>query len=383
MAIGIAHEMEPTNEKLLMRLRSVYGPRWPWLLTLYFSLAIICGYISWSRVVVDENGVVWTNQGSVDRAVEMVLEEPNDLTRGKSVPSRVLVPYIIVGANKYLGVPYNVTHDATRLMFIFLAALLLHWHLRTWFSLHEALTGTALMLATITIIFNSWIPIPTDFPELIGMTICTALLVRQRWVWMLVALIVYTFNRESSIIFLVPAAFCFLLKGRESIPRTLAVTGAVAVVGLTTFMVARGLAGVGTAWIVPPEASGQNQLLQEVTAIHQVLWQRRLGSIMGLLRSPHPYNVNWSPFLLFNIFWVLPLIAWRSIPEELKRLYVGGLLGGFFVFILVGILNEAGRHMLPLFPLLYPAGLHVLFRHVTAPDDRGSTTELREEGALC
>jgi hypothetical protein len=319
-------------------------------------------------VVIDEKGNVYTNQTSVDVLVSTVSEKPEGLAVWPQIRSRVLVPYVLVGAKKYLGVPYRVTHDGTRLMFIFLAAVLFHWHLRTWFSLHEALTGTALLLGTITITFNTWFPIATDFPELVGMTICAALLVRQRWGWMLVALSVYTLNRETSII-LLGVALCFLYRGRRSIPKVLAITAGIVLTWWITYMTARYLAGVGAGSYVQPEVGGQGQgLVRELIGVFQLKWPARLVSIMSLLHNPHPYNVNWSVFLVFNVFWIIPLTAWRSIPFELRRLYVGGLLGGFPIFFLVGVLNEAGRHMIPLYPLVYPAGLFILFHYVVPPD---------------
>ncbi len=362
-----------------MKLRHVYGPRWPWLFALYFSLATICGYVSWSRVVIDEKGNVYTNQTSVDVLVSTVSEKPEGLAVWPQIRSRVLVPYLLVGAKKYLGVPYRVTHDGTRLMFIFLAAVLFHWHLRTWFSLHEALTGTALLLGTITITFNTWFPVATDFPELVGMTICVALLVRQRWGWMLVALSVSTLNRETSVI-LLAVALCYLYEGTRSIPKVLAVAGAIAVTWWATLMVARHLAGVGAGWVLQPGVSGEGEgLRREIIGFLQNIWPRRLVSIMSLLRNPHPYNVNWSFFLVLNIFWVLPLTAWRSIPFELRRLYVGGLLGGFPIVLLAGVLNEAGRHMIPLYPLVYPAGLFILFHYVAPPDDSMGARQMERQ----
>lgn len=350
-------------------LRHIYGPRWPWLFALYFSLATICGYVSWSKVVIGEKGAVYSNQTSVDVQVSLVSEKPEGLALWPGVRARVLVPYLLVGAKKYLGIPYRVTHDATRLVFIFLAALLFHWHLRRWFSLQEALTGTALLLGTITITFNNWFPIVTDFPELVGMTICVAALVRQRWILMLVGLCLYTLNKETSIIFLA-AAVCFLYTDKRSLAKMAVIAAGILMTWGGTYMAARHLAGVGAGeWFLRPGLGGQGQgFLPELIGLVQDLWPRRLASILALLQNPHPYNVNWAFVLVLNVFWALPLIAWRGIPSPLKRLYVGGLLGGLTIFSLVGVLNEAGRLMIPLYPLIYPAGLYALFRYVTPPD---------------
>lgn len=363
-----------------MKLEETYGPRWQWLLALYVSLAIICGYVSWSKVVVGPDGSVYTNQTSVDVQVALVSENPEGLALWPGWRSRVLVPYLLVGANKYLGIPYRVTHDGLRLTFIILAALLFHWHLRAWFSLQEALTGTVLMLATITISFNNWFPNVTDFPELVGMTVCVAALVRQKWLLMLVSLCLYTLNRETSII-LLGVVVCYLYAGRNSLPRVLAVTGAVFLSWWGTYMAARHVAGVGSGWFLQPGLSGHGQgFVQEFIGLIRELWPRRLASILALFQNPHPYNVNLAFILLLNVFWLLPFVAWRSLPSALRRLYVGGLLGGLTIFCIAGVLNEAGRHMIPLYPLVYPAGLYVLFHYVTPSQDRKGTVQNNSVG---
>lgn len=351
----------------------IYGPRWPWLFALYVSLAVICGYQSWSRIVIDQNGVVWNNQSSVDSLVSGLSDHPIGTAQWAALRSRVLVPLLIVDANKYFGIPYRVTHDGTRLLFIFLALLALHWHLRAWFSPLESLAGAVIVIASVTITFNGFYPTVTDFPELLGMTCVAALLVRRRWGWMLAALFITTLNRETSIV-LVCVALCFLYEERETIRKTLAVTGAIFVIWLVAFLTARHLAGVSGDWFQRLDGT-MTQILMwrrwgvvgELIGLFLDTWPRRADSMLSLLHNPHPYNVNWSIFLVLNVFWVAPLVAWRSIPHPLKRLYLGGLLGGVPIFLLVGVLNEAGRHMVPLYPLVLPAGLYMFSRFVVAP----------------
>lgn len=334
------------------------------MLGLYVALATICGYTSWSKIVIDDQGQVYTNQTTVDTMVSVLSDNPEGLARFANIRSRVLVPLLMASANRYLGVSYRAAHDAARLMFIVLAALAFHWYLRTWFSPLESLTGTVLVLASVTITFNSWFPISTDFPELLGMTLCAGLLVRRRWGWMLVALAVATLNRETSII-LLSVAGCWLYAGRPSVPKVAAICAAIVLTWAAAYVVARQVSGVGVAWILEPEStiSGRG-LVPELVGVFLGTWPRRAQSMLSLIRNPHPYNVNLSLFLVLNVFWILPVSAWRSVPVSLRRLYIGGLLGGLPIFLLVGVLNEAGRHMIPLYPLLYPAGLVVLFRHV-------------------
>ena len=334
---------------------------------LYLSLAIICGYQSWSRVVVDSNGVVWNNQSSVDSLVSGLSDKPIGTAQWAVMRSRVLVPLLIVDAHKYLGIPYRVTHDATRLLFIFLSLLAFHWHLRAWFTPLESLAGTVIVIETIAITFNGFYPIATDFPELLGITCCAALLVRRRWGWMLVALFITTLNRENSII-LLWVALCFLYEGRQTIRTVVTAVGAIFATWLTAFLFARHLAGVSADWIQSPGGTMRGQgVVSELIGVFVDTWPRRADSMLSLVYDPHPYNVNWSIFLVLNVFWIAPLFVWRSIPRSLQRLYIGGLLGGLPIFLLVGVFNEAGRHMIPLYPLVIPAGLYMFYRFVTAP----------------
>jgi hypothetical protein len=344
-------------------LRSVYGPQWLWLFGLYLSLAVICGYTSWSKVVRTDDGRVFTNQDSVQLMESILSNRQEGLAAWPQIRTRLLVPYLMAGA-KLAGVPYRVSHDALRLLFIVAAAVLFHWHLRRWFSLHEALTGTILVLLTITITFNNWLPVPTDIPELAGMTLCAGLLVRGRTAAMLAALAVATLNRETAII-LVFVVVCWRYDRTSSVGRMVPIVAATVLTWAGAYLLARFLAHTGSGWVLPPGGTMQGQgPLRELLGVFLDTWPRRFASMMSLVRNPHPYNVNWSPLLVFNIFWILPLAWWRAVPRDLRRLYVGGLLGGLPIFALVGVLNEAGRHMIPLYPLVFPAGLWVLYRFV-------------------
>lgn len=348
-------------------MKRIYGDHWPWLFGLYLSLAIICGYQSWSKVVVDSNGVVWNNQSSVDTLVSILSDHPIGTAVWPQIRSRILLPLLIVKANAYFGIPYRVMHDGLRLLFIFLSLILIHWHFRAWFAPLESLAGTVIVIASVIITFNGTYPTVTEFPELVGMTVCTALLVRRRWWWMLLALGVATLNRETSVVF-GAVVFCFLYRGRKSISIALALTSAVAVTWWLAYSGARLLAGVGGEWVQISQGTMSGQgVVRELVGVFVDLWPRRVESILSLVHNPHPYNVNWSVFLVMNVFWIAPLFSWRSIPPSLKRLYIGGILGGSVIFALAGVLNEAGRHMIPLYPLVMPAGLYAFYRRVT-PD---------------
>lgn len=355
---------------MIGRIRAIYGPGWPWVVVLYVCLAVICGYVSWSRVVIDANGVVFTNQNSVDFAVNSRSSQPEGLATWPQMRSRLLLPVIIVGAYDYLGIPYNITHDALRLLFIILAAIAFHWHLRTWFSPLESLTGTVLVLATVTITFNNWFPVLTDIPELLAMTVCTALLIRRRWILMLVALFLYTLNRETALTFVFVAS-AWLWDWKRSTTHVLAIAALIVLTWGTAYYIARTASNIdsGSFFLQEGTPGGSTRgVLTQATGLINEIWERRRASWVSLLTNPHPYNVNWAPFLVLNIFWILPLAYWRAVPDRLRRLYLSGLAVGFPMFLLAGVLNETGRLMIPLYPLLLPAGLFVLYRRVLTTD---------------
>jgi hypothetical protein len=345
----------------------VFGARWPWLFALYLSLAVICGYQSWSRITVGPNGEVWSTQTTVDLMMSGMSDNPIGTARFAILRSRVLVPLLMVEGERQLGIPPRVTHDAFRLLCIFAALLLLHWHFRTWFGPLESLAGALLVIASITITFNGTYPTTTEFPELVGMTACIALLVRGKWRWMLAALAIATLNRETAVL-LVPIIVCLLFQGWRKLPPVLLVAGAAAVTWGLAYMLARQLGGVSGDWLQPPEGTSRGQgLLPEIVGVFLDVWPRRRDGFLSLLQNPHPYNVNWSFFLVFNVFWVLPLVYWRSLPTTFRRLYAGALLGAVPLFVFVGVLNEAGRHMVPFYPAVMPAGLFVLSRFIVPP----------------
>src|SRR5262249_43463381 len=154
--------------------------------------------------------------------------------------------------------------------------------------------GTVLVVTTITITFNGFYPIVTDFPELAGMTACAGLLVRRRWSWLLLAVALTTLNRENAVI-MIPVTFCVLYEDVQRIGRPLLPVAMVAVTWFLTFLLARQLAGVGGDWIQTPQGTGTMRgsgPFSELLAVFIDIWPRRLESFMSLVRNPHPYNVN-------------------------------------------------------------------------------------------
>jgi hypothetical protein len=70
------------------------------------------------------------------------------------------------------------------------------------------------------------------------------------------------------------------------------------------------------------------------------------------------YNIA-KPIILFNLFWILPFIKFRSKPIFFKRVF---LIVPLFVLLhfLIGIVYET-RLFLPLAPILIPMGLLTIF----------------------
>jgi hypothetical protein len=112
---------------------------------------------------------------------------------------RVLAPFL----DHYLAAstgwsPQNVWH-ATRLAWIFIAFCVMHAYLRTWFAPEVALTGVALLAASLPLTFtNSWAH-PDHFPELALFTLGALAIAREQPVLFALALAGAALNRETSV----------------------------------------------------------------------------------------------------------------------------------------------------------------------------------------
>ncbi len=97
-----------------------------------------------------------------------------------------------------------------------------------------------------------------------------------------------------------------------------------------------------------------------------------------LLVKPHPYNAYLLPIYLFGALWLLPLWGWRRLPTVLRA---GLVLVPVFlaIVVVVGGLNEP-RQLMPLYPILVPSSLFVLFPGALAQATSRGVTATLEPG---
>jgi hypothetical protein len=134
---------------------------------------------------------------------------------------RVLAPFL----DHYLAVmtgwsPQTVWH-LTRLAWIFLAYCVMHVYLRTWFTPEVALTGVAIVAATLPLTFtNSWAH-PDHLPELALFTLGALAIAQRRDAVFALALPLAALNRETSVFLVLLYAVGYPL-GRVRMLRTVA-----------------------------------------------------------------------------------------------------------------------------------------------------------------
>lgn len=112
---------------------------------------------------------------------------------------RVLVPFLNDSIARASGVTPGNVWFATRLAWIFAAFCIMHLYLRTWFPAEQALTGVAIMAATLPLMFtNSWAH-PDHAAELALFPLAAAAIARRRDGWFALALPLAALNRETSV----------------------------------------------------------------------------------------------------------------------------------------------------------------------------------------
>jgi hypothetical protein len=253
---------------------------------------------------------------------------------------RVLAPFSFEWLAQSTGADRMVLWHATRLAWFFLAWLVWHVYLRTWFEPGEAMLGTAFVAATLPLTFtNSW-PHPDHIPELALFTLGCLAIARQKDAWFAATLAVAAFNRETAA-FLVPL---YLVVGPLTRARLLR-TAAFGALWLAIF--------AGLRWY-------RGFRMYDV-------WQ--FGRNLDFLKLlPAPYDPYYRAYAWFSVvlFGILLYLALRSRGRQplFVRRALWALVPVFLVGWTISSIMET-RIFTPAFSLVIPGVLYTLLRPIT------------------
>lgn len=261
---------------------------------------------------------------------------------------RVLVPVTADLARKVFGLDdpdeREIPYLALRFLFVFGALVFFHAFLAALLGATWALAGTLLLAALHPASFYFYWFQPASALDLWIWIVAAwwSLGPGSGW-WLLPLVGLGALNRETVVF--VPAIHLALRFGREPVRPLLLRTLSMGAVWVAIFL--------GLRWVlIGPR--------ERVVGVAEV--------VQGNLDNPH-----WFGFwlCLFGGLWILPVIGWRDLPGEIRRLSLVMLpyLG------LVAVYGRARelRLLLPLALFLIPAGLFVLKRELeTAEATRAS-----------
>lgn len=316
------------------------------MLVFYLGLSLMTAATSFNgrvlpiAVAAETHEVAW----QLFRSRGLLPEWARDDSLHAGLSRRPLV-LAVTSAVQQTGLSWAYAFSLVRLASILLAFLVFHSYLRIWFKDDLAMLGTLFVAASMAFTFTGTDrETLTDFPELIAFTLGMACLVLRRPILFGVVVLVGTINRESTALLVIVAGFDCLLMWREGKNDV------------------RFLAAAAIGWLLPTAALHAWLAVRPPSEVYtsrlSLLW-RNLDGLKHFLERPHPYNNYLFPIYTFGLFWLLPFLGRRKLPVPLRAgLFVLPL---FAVIILtIGALNEP-RELAPLYPILVPASLMVLF----------------------
>lgn len=264
-----------------------------------------------------------------------------DHSYGAPAIYRVLMPYGLTYLANSTGWTLPALWLATRLLAFLLAYLAIDRYLRTWFSSGEALTGVAVVAATIPLTFtNSWAH-PDAIPELAFFALGCYAAVNRRDVLFAVTLAVASLNRETSglllLVYLVAQPWC-----RQT---------------------AYKLAVFGTIW-----SAVYMGLRWSIGWQPYEVWQ--LGKNLEFLKllppayDPYYRSYAWFGLLLFGPMYLLASLVPPGTPPVVRRLL--WVVPPFAVVCVLFSSIIESRIFTPVYPLVLPGLMFTLLRADTS-----------------
>ena len=158
-----------------------------WFVLLYVTLALATGFADLRM------------RAHAELAVTKFIPEVVAGTEFAPGKYRVLVPFFNTYLSRATGLTPLTVWYVTRLLWFFAAYCVMHVYLRTWFTAERALTGVALVAASLPLTFtNSW-PHPDHAAELALFPLAALAIARERDAWFAAVLPLAALNRETSV----------------------------------------------------------------------------------------------------------------------------------------------------------------------------------------
>lgn len=334
------------------RERPCRSPQFRWTTALYIWLALVTGAVSFQRKLPVAVAAEWqhsswdaiASRGRVFRLVgdDVTLSSDRQDLNLVMYAQRPLLPILLAGIVRFTGLPWPYAFSALRLLSIVACYLAFDAYLRRWVAQPLAILGTLLLVATIPLTFKDWWEIPTDFPEILFLTLGLACISSERYLMLVLVTGLATLNRPTG--FFLPLLLllsCGSFGEVRSRVRPL----------ILCSLVYLGLTALIFWWMTFLPSSGLLQLAFSAPS----------HALAGLLRAPHPYNNFFYYGYLFGPLWLLPFFRPSHLPHLLARALLIAP-----VHVVVAFFGGAGRIDEPrqlclLFPILIPAAVVALW----------------------
>jgi hypothetical protein len=332
-----------------------------WTVLLYVWLAIITGAVSFQSrkekvaVAAAWQQRAWEAVASRGRVFEgdggYVTADFNLLVFSR----RPLFPAVHALIVKCTGLSWPYAFAGLRLLLIAACYVAFDAYLRRWLAPPLPILGTLLLAATIPLTFKDWWEVPTDFPEILFLTLGLGFIAGRRYAPLVAITAIATLNRPTSVYF--PVLLLLSCRNfhevRQKARPLLACTATVVAVSIL------------------------NRVWMSFLPTHDML-AHFTGSfahaITGLQAAWHPYNNFLYYGYLFGPLWVVPFLRSATLPHLLRRaLFITpfhvmmALIGGG------GRIDEP-RQIVMLYPILVPAALAAIFPAAvhSAAEDAGT-----------
>jgi hypothetical protein len=268
--------------------------------------------------------------------------------------SRLLQWYIPELMHKFFGMDIRDAYAMQRLLFVFLAFVVMHAYLRKWFSKAESLCGVLILAAVMPLTYLNHLQ--ESAPLLLFSFGLAMIFIRDHKDLLLcLTLAIGVANNETILSLMVVYFFCNIsgISWKDLWP----VCAKTIVVTIPAWAI---LIFIRYTFKDNPHLGEPFQLPQNV----EMIWYQLLNSGLRFYYATYLF-----PFFLFNFLWIYSFLNFRDKPFFLRR---AAWLFPFFIVphFITGIIEES-RQMVPLAYLVIPMSLYFILDK--NKNDRGRT----------